>query len=327
LTLARKSEPHLALTDVNSVISDLEKLLSQTFPKTISVTLSLDGKLPPIMADPSQITQTLLNLCVNARDAMPAGGKLTIRTSAVDAVQGQRRLGRHDSTQLVCIEVIDSGTGMDAGVRARIFEPFFTTKGPGEGTGLGLAIVYATVRNHSGFIDVESAVNRGTAFRLYFPAASEVEPAKPVAAELASGDKRPHGKGTILVAEDEENMLRLLRRVLTRGGYQVLLASDGEEVINLYRSNKDDIDVVLLDIGLPKVAGWNVVTQLREQNPDVKIVITSGYIDPDLKTKLDGVGVKAVLYKPYRLDQIIDAVQRIVETSSPVSQRQRAVSE
>jgi CheY-like chemotaxis protein len=312
---------------VNSVIADLENLLSQTFPKTITVTLSLDDKLPPIMADPSQITQTLLNLCVNARDAMPAGGKLTIRTSVLDAVQSQRGLGRHDSTQLACIEVIDTGTGMDAGVRARIFEPFFTTKGPGEGTGLGLAIVYATVRNHSGFIDVESAVNLGTEFRLYFPAAGEMEPAKPVSPELASRDKRPHGKGTILVAEDEENMLRLLRRVLTRGGYQVLLAADGEEVINLYRSNKDDIDVVLLDIGLPKVAGWNVVTQLREQNPNVQIVITSGYIDPDLKTKLDSVGVKAVLYKPYRLDQIIDAVQRIMETSPAVLQRHRAVAQ
>jgi PAS domain S-box-containing protein len=327
LTLARKTEPHLALTDVNSVISDLEKLLSQTLPKTITLTLSLEGKLPPIMADSSQITQTILNLCVNARDAMPAGGKLTIRTSAVDSVQGQRRLGRHETTQLVCVEVIDSGTGMDPGVRARIFEPFFTTKGPGEGTGLGLAIVYATVRNHSGFIDVESAVNRGTAFRLYFPAATEAEPANRVSGDRAARDKQSTGKGTILVAEDEENMLRLLRRVLTRGGYRVLLASDGEEVIELYRSNKDDIDVVLLDIGLPKVAGWNVVTQLQEQNADVKIVITSGYIDPDLKTKLDGAGVKAVLYKPYRLDQIVDAVQTIMETAPTASQRQRAASE
>jgi PAS domain S-box-containing protein len=327
LTLARKSETHLALTDVNSVISDLEKLLSQTLPKTITVLLSLEKKLPPIMADPSQITQTLLNLCVNARDAMPAGGRLSIRTSVVDAVQGQRRFGQPETTQLVCIEVIDTGLGMDAGVRARIFEPFFTTKGPGEGTGLGLANVYATVRNHKGFIDVESTVNRGTAFRLYLPAATAADPAIRPAAEHVTRDKQPNGKGTILVAEDEENMLRLLRRVLTRGGYQVLLASDGEQVINIYRSNKDQIDVVLLDIGLPKVAGWNVVSQLREQNPDVKIVITSGYIDPDLKVKLDGAGVKAVLYKPYRLDQIIDALQDIVKPSEPVSERQRAVSE
>jgi CheY-like chemotaxis protein len=265
---------------------------------------------------------------VNARDAMPAGGRLSIRTSVVDAVQGQRRFGQPETTQLVCIEVIDTGLGMDAGVRARIFEPFFTTKGPGEGTGLGLANVYATVRNHGGFIDVESTVNSGTVFRLYLPAAVSVaDPATRPRIEEGRRKQQPNGKGTILVAEDEENMLRLLRRVLTRGGYQVLLASDGEEVINIYRSNKDQIDAVLLDIGLPKVAGWNVVSQLQEQNPDVKIVITSGYIDPDLKIKLDGAGVKAVLYKPYRLDQIIGSLQDIVEPSQPVSQRQRAVSD
>jgi PAS domain S-box-containing protein len=328
LTLARKSETHLALTDVNSVISDLDKLLSQTLPKTITLSLSLDRNLPPVMADPSQITQTLLNLCVNARDAMPVGGTLTIRTSSVDAAQGRKRFGQPDTPQLVCIEVIDTGTGMDAGVRARMFEPFFTTKGPGEGTGLGLAIVYATVRNHGGFIDVESAVNSGTVFRLYLPAAiSAVGPAAHPAAKEEPRTQQPEGKGTILVAEDEENMLRLLRRVLTRSGYQVLLASDGEEVINIYRANKQEIDVVLLDIGLPKVAGWNVVSQLQEQNRDVKIVITSGYIDPDLKVKLDGAGVKAVLYKPYRLDQIIDALHDIVEPSEPFSHRQRAVSE
>jgi CheY-like chemotaxis protein len=276
------------------------------------------------MADPSQITQTLLNLCVNARDAMPAGGTVTIKTSVVDPVQA-KRFGEPETPQLLCIEVLDTGTGMDPDVRSRMFEPFFTTKGPGEGTGLGLSIVYAIVKNHNGFIDVESEVNSGTVFRLYLPAAVAAQPAAPQASQERSGSVRRCGKGTVLVAEDEENMLRLLRRVLHRGGYDVLLASDGEAVIDLYRAHHQQIDVVLLDIGLPKVTGWNVVRQLQEQNRDVKIVITSGYIDPDLKLKLDSAGVKAVLYKPYRLDQIISAVENIVASSrEPAAEEQAA---
>jgi signal transduction histidine kinase len=178
LTLALKSEAQLASIDANDLISELSKLLRQMFPKTIDVSLELDSKLPPITADPNQINQALLNLCVNARDAMRAGGSLTLRTEVVDGRKLQDATGK--TKQHVCVEVTDTGVGMDASVQSRIFEPFFTTKGTGEGTGLGLAIVYGVVKNHNGFIDVKSESGRGTTFRLYLPMALSEENSGPV---------------------------------------------------------------------------------------------------------------------------------------------------
>src|SRR5262245_893815 len=167
LTLARKTEARLVLSNPNELVSELSKLLQQTFPKTIDVTLELDAKLPSLWVDPNQINQALLNLSVNARDAMVGGGKLTLKTFVIEGSKVQDPAATAES--YACIEVKDTGSGMDAAVRQRIFEPFFTTKGVTTGTGLGLAIVYGIVKNHKGFIDVDSEVGRGTSFRLYFP--------------------------------------------------------------------------------------------------------------------------------------------------------------
>jgi PAS domain S-box-containing protein len=316
LTLARKTEAHLASTNSNDIISELAKLLKQTFPKTINVSLQLDRRLPCIMADPSQISQLLLNLCVNARDAMPSGGSLTLRTTLVHHRTLAERHADAVAPWYVCIEVIDTGVGMDAAVRSRIFEPFFTTKGTGQGTGLGLSIVYAIVKNHNAVIDVESQRGRGTTFRLYLPIASVTEKAseetsrrEPPAVKAASG------RGTILLAEDEENMVQLLKRVLGQRGYQVLVAADGAEAIDLFNRCGPEIDVVLLDIGLPKIAGWDVIRKLKEKDPDVRVVVASGYIEPELKSKMFEAGVKAVVHKPYAIANIIKTLQDVIERS------------
>jgi len=173
LTLARKTEPKLELTNINTVIEELTKLIRETFPKTIQVTLELNRELPPVMADPNEIPQALLNLCVNARDAMPDGGKLLLRTKTVDR-KSLREYGEAKAERYVCIEVSDTGIGMDEGTQVRVFEPFFTTK-ESRGTGLGLAVVYGIVKNHNGFIQVESTPMHGATFRLYFPVASSGE--------------------------------------------------------------------------------------------------------------------------------------------------------
>ncbi len=171
MTVSRKAETKIALTDINKLIQRLSDLIKGTFPKSVETSVNLAAGLPAIMADANQITQVLLNLCVNARDAMPDGGKLVLKTSVVDGTAVQE----HDdlqAKQFVCIEVIDSGTGMDESVQSKIFDPFFTTKPSGQGTGLGLAVAYGIMKSHDGFIEFESEPNRGTTFRLYFPVVS-----------------------------------------------------------------------------------------------------------------------------------------------------------
>jgi PAS domain S-box-containing protein len=318
LALARKTESQLLSTNVNDLVSELSKLLQQTFSKTIDIVLELDAKLPPVLADPHQISQALLNLSVNARDAMPTGGRLSLRTKTVDGRKVPHQTVRAE--QYVCVEVADAGTGIDAKIRERIFEPFFTTKGIGEGTGLGLAIVYGTVKNHNGFIDVESELGRGTTFRLYLPVAAVEEkrtvdeiPKKAVSARIVNG------RGTILLVEDEKLMVALLKDALLQSGYHVLVALNGEEAIDLYRRHKADIGLVLLDLGLPKVGGWDVILKMKQENPNVKVIVISGYIEPAFKSKMSAAGVRAFVEKPYIHEELLQLLHdTIVEKTSTI---------
>jgi signal transduction histidine kinase/ActR/RegA family two-component response regulator len=314
LTLARKTEARLVLSNPNDLVSELSKLLKQTFPKTIDVILELDAKLPPLWVDPNQINQALLNLSVNARDAMAGGGRLTLKTFVIEGSKVQDPTATAEP--YACIEVKDTGSGMDAAVRHRIFEPFFTTKGVSKGTGLGLAIVYGIVKNHNGLIDVDSEVGRGTSFRLYFPIALAEE--KPAIDETPNREpsppKRANGGETVLVVEDEEKMVYLLRKALLRNEYNVLVASDGEQAIDLYRRRKRDIGVVLLDIGLPKIAGLDVILRMKEENPNVKVIVASGYIDPDFKFKMQRAGVQGFIEKPYNPDDVVCMLRASLES-------------
>jgi CheY-like chemotaxis protein len=315
LTLARKTESCLALSNPNDLVSELSKLLKQTFPKTIDITLELDAKLPSIWVDPNQISQALLNVSVNARDALAGGGRLTLKTLLVEA--GKVQDPAATAGPYACIEVKDTGSGMDAALRNRIFEPFFTTKGVGKGTGLGLAIVYGIVKNHNGFIDVDSEVGRGTSFRLYFPMArAEENPAVDEAPKReVSPPRRANGGATVLVVEDEEKMVYLLRKALLRNEYNVLVASDGEQAIDLYHRRKQDIAVVLLDIGLPKIAGLDVILRMKEENPNVKVIVASGYIDPDFKSRMQRAGVQGFIEKPYNPDAVVRMLCASLESS------------
>jgi signal transduction histidine kinase/ActR/RegA family two-component response regulator len=305
LTLARRTESCLVLSNPNDLVSELSKLLKQTFPKTIDVTLELDAKLPSLWVDPNQINQALLNLSVNARDAMAGGGKLTLKTLLAEGSKVQDPAAT--AGPYACIEVKDTGSGMDEAVRNRIFEPFFTTKRVGKGSGLGLAIVYGIVKNHNGFVDVDSEVGRGTSFRLYFPMARSEE--KPAVDETPKKEESPprraNSSATVLVVEDEEKLVYLLRKALLRNQYHVLVASDGAQAIDLYHRRKQDIGVVLLDIGLPKIAGLDVILRMKEENPNVKVIVASGYIDPGFKSKMQRAGVQGFIEKPYNPDDVV----------------------
>jgi PAS domain S-box-containing protein len=313
LTLARKTESRLALTNVNELVFGLASLLKQTLPKTIDISSDLGPKLPFVMADPNQITQALLNLCVNACDAMPKGGKLALRTQIIDAKKIKDTVAQ--AGQYVCIEVSDTGIGMTESVRSRIFEPFFTTKEIGEGTGLGLAIVYGIVKNHNGHIDVESAPARGTTFRLCLPTATPQQKATPDDATRGrvSDQKHHDGEKTVLLVEDEEMMVLLLKKTFSKHGYKVLVALDGEEALNLFHDHKHEIDVVLLDIGLPKKAGWDVILKMKEENPQVSVVVSSGYIDPESRAKMHQAGVKDFIDKPYTPDAVVEMLESVLE--------------
>jgi PAS domain S-box-containing protein len=311
LTLARKTETRLARTDASQVIVTIAELIKQTFPKTIDVRLQLDRRLPPILADSNQINQAIINICVNARDAMPGGGELTLATEAIDRDAMQRRYAEAGAGSYVCLTIADSGVGMDENVRARIFEPFFTTKRFGEGTGLGLAMVYGIMRNHQGHIEVESEPGRGTTFRLYLPALQADDPLELVEEpeEKATSPEADKAKATVLVVEDEPPMVRLLKSILTREGYRVLAAMDGAEAIDLYRRHQDDIDVVLMDLGLPKVTGSEVIRVIKEQNPSAKIIVTTGYLEPELKSALFEAEIKDYIEKPYSVDEILEKLE------------------
>jgi PAS domain S-box-containing protein len=316
LTLARKTESRLAVTNPNVLLLELSKLLKQTFPKTIDIALELEANLPSLSVDPNQINQALLNLCVNARDAMPGGGKLTLKSLLVEGSKVQDRAATAE--RYVGIEVKDTGTGMDSAVRSRIFEPFFTTKSVGEGTGLGLAMVYGIVKSHNAFIDVESELGRGTTFRLYFPISNCVE--QPILDEMpeknlpAEPMKTANGHKTILVAEDEEKMVNLLSKALLRNQFDVLIASDGEQAMDLYHRHREKIGVVLLDIGLPKIAGWEVVLRMKKENPNIKVIVTSGYIEPDLRSKMQQAGVQRFIQKPYNAKDVVQMLYDSLET-------------
>jgi signal transduction histidine kinase/ActR/RegA family two-component response regulator len=306
LTMARKTEANLEPTDLNAVMSSLVDLVKGTFPKNIAVKLDLAVGLPMVMADPNQINQALLNLCVNARDAMPNGGRLTLRTSFADA--GLLDNGNASGEEAVAVEISDSGTGMDEKVRERIFEPFFTTKDAANGTGLGLSVVYGIIKNHRGRIDVTTAPGVGSTFRILLPIGKQEfdEQGEP----HANGTGKHNGRcATALVVEDEETMLHLLRNLLAERGYRVLTAIDGEEATARYRRNGDEIDVVLLDLDLPKLSGAEVLRNIRARNPDARVVVTSGYLEPELKAALARDGVSRFVHKPYMPQEIIAALE------------------
>jgi signal transduction histidine kinase/ActR/RegA family two-component response regulator len=310
LTLARKSEAVLEVTDLNAVVGGLVELVKGTFPKNIEVTTDLDPELPPLMADANQLNQALLNLCVNARDAMPEGGKLAVRTRIIvgkslpDYVEPK-------ADRFVCIKIEDNGIGIDEHLLSRIFEPFFTTKESEKGTGLGLAVVYGVVKNHQGFVDVRSAPGGGTIFRILLPVLTTANGhgCRDHAVETPQ-EQAPNGRyDTALVVEDEEAVLHLLRNILAERGYRVLTAMDGEAAVHLYRHNKETIDVVLLDLDLPLISGTEVLRQIREENSHARVVVTSGYLEPELKVALNGAGVTRFINKPYVPDEVVAVLE------------------
>jgi nitrogen-specific signal transduction histidine kinase len=314
LAFARKTELQRRPLIVNDMIWETCKLLEETFPKTIEVAMELRPDLPIVEGDANQLQQVLLNLSVNARDAMPNGGRLTVVTTQVSRDSIQVRFPGADAARYVAIMVADTGVGMEESVRLRVFDPFFTTKDIGKGTGLGLAVALGIVERHGGFIDVESWPGRGTEFRIYLPSADfmggvEEEPAQNAAA--AAG-----GTETVLFVEDELLSREMIRDLLEQKGYTVLLAADGEEAVRMYHSSAEKIDLVVTDLGLPRADGEYVCREIRRVNPSVPIAVASGFVDPDRRKRLQDLGVEEVIMKPYRLGTMLTRIRTLLDARS-----------
>ncbi len=312
LTFARKSEAEFRALRIQEMIAELVRMLRVTFPRTMEIGYSCPADLPEVWIDPSQLHQALLNLCINARDAMAGVGKLQIRAGMIEGEAIAPRFPAAAGKRLVRIQVQDTGSGMDEETRARIFEPFFSTKGRGKGTGLGLAVVYGVVRAHKGFIEVDSEPGRGASFSLYFPA-SERLAVRPDAAETAESMANVRGSETILLVEDEEDLRELLSSVLHDFGYGILVARDGMEALERYRRHRQDIRLVITDMDLPKLNGFAVSRSILSSNPRARIILISGFVETALKESILASGVREFLAKPYTMPQMLQTVRRVLD--------------
>lgn len=322
MTIARKTETSLVRTDINQLVLTVSDLIKQTFPRTIEVKLKLNRTLTPVLADSNQITQALLNICLNARDAMTHGGNLTLATELIDSITVQERHPEASARPHFCIAISDTGLGMDETVRSRALEPFFTTKSVGEGTGLGLAMVYGIVKNHDGMLDIESEPGVGTTVRIYLPALSHEKSysVSGVSSDVIRSVRNPAEQLTILVVEDEAAMVDLLTNSLSQEGYRVLDATDGVEAINIYQRHRSEIDLVLIDLGLPKVSGLEVIRSIKKLNEDARILVTTGYLEPELKTELVAAGVKDYIQKPYTIPDIVQRISHHLSAAALASE-------
>jgi two-component system, cell cycle sensor histidine kinase and response regulator CckA len=315
LTFSRTQSIQLKPVDVNGVVNGLEILLRRTIGEHIELTFSLEPRLQAVQVDPDQLEQVVLNIALNARDAMPDGGELRFTTALVDVDAAWAR--QHPPMtpgRYVRLGIADTGIGMPPEVQARIFEPLFTTKPAGQGTGFGLATVYAIIKQSGGFIWVSSAVGRGTVFEIYLPALeTRAEEALEVARTASPGSGE-----TILVVEDDGAVRRLSRDVLTHAGYMVLDARDGDEALTLTRASPTTVDLVITDVVMPGLTGRELAERLRAAFPRIRVLYTSGYT----KTATMTAGIDAsapFLPKPFLPTDLLTKVRDVLGGSVPTN--------
>lgn len=311
LAFSRRQILEPEILSLNTVINNTEKMLRRLIGENIFLETSLDADISNCEADPGQMEQVIMNLCINARDAMPAGGRLLIETSNI--VLDKEYLKSHQGVKpgnYVMMSFTDNGTGMEKEVRERIFEPFFTTKEEGKGTGLGLSTVYGIVKQSGGNIWVYSEPGQGTTFKIYLPAAGEQKrSAKSKQEDLV----RLHGTETILVVEDDDNVRRVVERSLSKYGYNVLLAADGVEAVDAARKHHNNIDLLLTDVVMPKMSGKELADKIIVLYPEIKICFMSGYTDGAIvKNGILDSGINFI-QKPFSPKLLVQKLRKILD--------------
>ena len=314
LAFSRKQVLQPKVLDLNAVVTEVEKLLRRLIGEDIELAAVLDLALGRVKADPGQMEQIILNLAVNARDAMPRGGRLTLKTANVTLDQAYAYARQHVGAApgpYVLLAVSDTGIGMDAETRSHIFEPFFTTKGAGKGTGLGLSTVYGIVKQSGGTLWVESAPGRGTTFEIYLPLVEEVAAGGELHPALPA--PTPGGTETILVVEDEMSVRKLAAEFLGSNGYTVLEAQDGGEALQVCEEHRAPIHLLLTDVVMPGMSGWELAERLAGARPEMKVTYMSGYTDDAIVQHGVLEEGTAFLQKPFSLDALARTVREVLE--------------
>jgi PAS domain S-box-containing protein len=299
LTFSRKNEVAYRAVRLDEIINELMGMFAETFPRSIELRKNLDSSIEAFSVDPNQIRQVLVNLCVNARDAMPDGGVITLSTRRVPGSQLVALKG-DPAQEYACISLADNGPGMTAEVRARIFEPFFTTKQGSGGTGLGLAVVYGVVTNHHGLLDLETAQGQGATFHIYLPLKTRQDDVPALYGHGREARLAP-GRERVLLVEDEVALLELLETVLQNAGYEVLAAANGTEAVERIQTFGRRLDAVVLDLNMPRLGGIEVLKFIRQQQLGLPVLVTSGHLTPEVKAELKELGQVHVLEKPFEL--------------------------
>ncbi len=311
LAFSRKQVMHTKQAELNEIVHNVEKFLVRVIGEDITLKLALAKDVLPVHVDVGQIEQVLINLATNARDAMQSGGLLSIETRKhdVDLCQGHQ-YGDIPPGHYACISVLDTGCGMDGNTQSRIFEPFFTTKSVGKGTGLGMSIVYGIIKQHNGFIHIYSEPGHGTTFRIFLPLAEEESANQQGHTQIAPPAK---GDETILVAEDDSVVRELIESILTKFGYTVILAVDGNDAVDKFTENRDRIDLILMDMIMPGKNGKEALDDIRNIQPDVKAIFVSGYTS-DFIDKHGRLNVEVkLLMKPINPSDLLRNVREILD--------------
>jgi len=314
LGFARKGKSIEKLVNVNLIVKEVFDIIKSTFSKSIRVQLDLGDKMYYVLADYDQIYQSLMNLVINSQDVMKEGGDITISTQIKDYLKQQKY---HDfvvpAGKYVYLSVSDTGPGMDEAICNRIFEPFFTTKPAGEGTGLGLSMVYGMVKGHRGFIFVNSKPGEGTTFEIILPAVSQIKDSS------ASDDSgffpifSQMQKKTILIVDDEVEILDYLENVLTEYGYNILKAVNGKVAIDIYKKEKVKPDLLLLDIVMPVLDGKKVIQKLSRINPALKIIVITSYATEKVIQDIKSLGINYFLFKPFKVSNLMELISKVIE--------------
>ena len=315
LAFSRRQFLQPQVIDVNTLVGNLATMLHRLIGEDIQLELRLDADAGRVSADPGQLEQVVMNLTVNARDAMPQGGRLTLETAP--ASLDQSFVAAHPGSSAgahVRLSIHDTGCGMGPDVLSHLFEPFFTTKEPGRGTGLGLSTVYGIVKQHRGYIDVTSEPGRGSSFEVYLP---RIE-ARPTPARAGPRERlRPGGRETVLFVEDEVALRDLMHRVLAKGGYTVLAAGDGVEALAMVEAHPGPIDLVVTDVIMPRMSGPDLAVRLRARDPGIRLLYVSGYTADQLRSQTDLGADATLLPKPFTSDGLLRKVRELLDRPRP----------